>query len=178
MFWCDPVSEKIMTAWMDGQNEAVLVSTNIVEPTGIAIDYFMNSRIFWADGKKNTIESCNWDGSDRAVVLDHGTIITFVWLTKCCPQNVGHFVSDKLVVLDHCLISFGWLEMSTGSLFTKRWDVLPPNLMKSRRDEIRWYNDRIALKFDCQISERMEKSKPESRGIESSWDLPVRHLTT
>ena len=34
------------------------------------------------------------------------------------------------------------------SLFTKRYDVLPPNLGKSRSQEIGCYNDRIALKFD------------------------------
>ena len=35
-----------------------------------------------------------------------------------------------------------------GPLFTKRLDVLPSNLVKSRSREIRCYNERSALKFD------------------------------
>ena len=68
-----------------------------------------------------------------------------------------------------------------GPLFTKRTDVLPPNL-KSRSCEFGCYNDRIALKFDrplgttasCQMSKRLNKSKPKSRGFETPWYLTVR----
>ena len=41
----------------------------------------------------------------------------------------------------------------------------------------RCFNDGIGLKFACQISERSEKSKLESRGFETSRDLAVRRLT-
>ena len=44
---------------------------------------------------------------------------------------------------------FRWNEHRlVGPLFTKRTDVLPEKLMKSRSHEIGWYDDRIALKFD------------------------------
>ena len=67
-------------------------------------------------------------------------------------------------------------------LFTKRTGVLPQEMVKSRSCEVGYHNDRIDLTFDrhfgsaaaCQISERLEKSKPESRGFESSRDLTVR----
>ena len=36
----------------------------------------------------------------------------------------------------------------TYHLFTKRQDVLPPNLVKSRSRDIGYHDDRIALKFD------------------------------
>ena len=54
--------------------------------------------------------------------------------------------------------------------------------MESQSREIGCYNDHIALKFDshlgaCQISERLEKSKPESRGFETSRYLAVRRLS-
>ena len=39
----------------------------------------------------------------------------------------------------------------SGSLFTKRQDVLPPNRVKSRSREIECYNDRFALKFDWHL---------------------------
>ena len=60
-------------------------------------------------------------------------------------------------------------------LFTKRKDVLRPNPVKPRSREIRGYNDRIALKFwqASKISERLEKSKPESLAFETSRDFVV-----
>ena len=36
----------------------------------------------------------------------------------------------------------------SGPLFTKCWDVLPPNPVKSQNHEVGCYNVRIALKFD------------------------------
>ena len=71
----------------------------------------------------------------------------------------------------------------TGPLFIKMGvgGVLPQDIAKSRSRKIRCYNDRIALKFDrrfcrdaCQILDRLEKSKPETRGFETSQDLAVR----
>ena len=38
--------------------------------------------------------------------------------------------------------------LDTGPLFTKRTDVLPPNLVKCRSREIGCYNNRTALKFN------------------------------
>ena len=35
----------------------------------------------------------------------------------------------------------------------------------------------LFLSWTCQISERLEKFKPESRGFETSRDLAVRRLT-
>ena len=40
------------------------------------------------------------------------------------------------------------IQKASGPLFTKRTDVLPPNLVKSRSHEIGCYDGRIALKFD------------------------------
>ena len=61
---------------------------------------------------------------------------------------------------------------NSGSRLTNRTDVLPQDLVKSRRREIGYHNDRIALKFDrlccgavCQILDQLEKSKPKSRGF-------------
>lgn len=42
--------------------------TDIHKPRGLAVDYYQNDRLFWTDLSKNTLESCNMDGSDRIVV--------------------------------------------------------------------------------------------------------------
>ncbi|XP_064646226.1 low-density lipoprotein receptor-related protein 2-like [Lineus longissimus] len=74
MFWTDvhSLSPKIESAWMDGSNRKVLISTKLGNPTGLAIDYLMQHRIYWCDDKKNTIESMKFDGTDRVTVVGVG----------------------------------------------------------------------------------------------------------
>jgi sugar lactone lactonase YvrE len=45
----------------------VVVKDNIIWPNGITIDY-PNSRIYWVDTKKQTIETVDMQGGDRHVV--------------------------------------------------------------------------------------------------------------
>ncbi|OQV14980.1 Low-density lipoprotein receptor-related protein 2 [Hypsibius exemplaris] len=60
---------RIMSAWMDGSNGRVVVGDRLGHPTGIAIDFYQNGRIYWSDSKGNVIESANFDGSDRRVII-------------------------------------------------------------------------------------------------------------
>ena len=53
------------SATMNGENLNVLVNTRLDEPTGLAIDYFMDNRIYWCDEKLNLIETIKPDGTDR-----------------------------------------------------------------------------------------------------------------
>ena len=55
--------------------------------------------------------------------------------------------------------SFGWVPKLQGSgpLSTKRKDVLPQDLVKSRIREIVCYNDRIVLKFDRHLGSAAAK---------------------
>ena len=72
-----------------------------------------------------------------------------------------------------------------GPLFTKRTDVLPQDLVKSRSHEIRVEIFPIALQFDrqqccrhaCKISERYDNCNIQSRVFETWRDLAVRRLT-
>ncbi len=50
---------------MNGEFKKILVNENLVQPSSLAIDYFMNSRLYWSDTKQNIIESINIDGTDR-----------------------------------------------------------------------------------------------------------------
>ncbi|ESP02557.1 hypothetical protein LOTGIDRAFT_171958 [Lottia gigantea] len=72
MYWSDwGETPKIERAGMDGNplTRQVIVDDNIYWPNGLTLDY-TDSKIFWADGKLSYIHSCNFDGSDRRVVLD------------------------------------------------------------------------------------------------------------
>ena len=54
-------------------------------------------------------------------------------------------------------------------LFTKRYDVLPPNLAKSRSLKIGCYNDRIALKFDRHLGRSYTiRRKPSAETVLST----------
>ena len=72
MYWTDwGEMPKIERAGMDGtsQRRSVIIDRNIYWPNGLTLDYDA-SRIFWADAKLSFIHSCNFDGSDRQVVVE------------------------------------------------------------------------------------------------------------
>ena len=72
MFWVDSANHKIESAWMDGSNIRTVVTVNVSDPTSITVDHYMKARLFWADMKKNVIESSNVDGTDRVLVAHKG----------------------------------------------------------------------------------------------------------
>lgn len=57
---------------MNGENVKLLVGDSLDSPDGLAIDYFMESRLFWSDHKTSVIESVKFDGSDRVTVMHVG----------------------------------------------------------------------------------------------------------
>ena len=61
---------KIERAGMDGSLDTrqVVISENIYWPNGLTLDYDAE-RIYWADAKLHFIHSCNYDGSDRKVIV-------------------------------------------------------------------------------------------------------------
>ena len=62
----------IMTSSMSGDTVRVLINSELMRPMGLTIDYNMGGRLFWSDWRKNVIESCNWDGTDRLIVVNGG----------------------------------------------------------------------------------------------------------
>ncbi len=81
MYWVDPEQSKIETAWMDGTHISTFVSERLVQPSGISVDNYMSNRVFWCDEKLGHIESANFDGSDRSIILPlSGKIFDFFLL--------------------------------------------------------------------------------------------------
>lgn len=73
MFWSDwGRKPKIETAWMDGQHREVLLDEDLGWPTGLALDYLNENRIYWCDSKENIIESMKADGTDRQIIISGG----------------------------------------------------------------------------------------------------------
>ena len=59
---------KIERCLQDGSDRQVIVDKNIIWPNGITID-LITKRIFWLDAKLNSINSIDYDGQNRRLVL-------------------------------------------------------------------------------------------------------------
>ncbi|ETN65441.1 low-density lipoprotein receptor (ldl) [Anopheles darlingi] len=69
MYWSDwGTSPRIERAGMDGTHRQVIVQYEVKWPNGITLD-LVRKRVYWVDAKLNVISSCNYDGSQRTVVL-------------------------------------------------------------------------------------------------------------
>lgn len=67
MYWTDwEKPAEIATAQMDGTNAMPFLRDDIGWPNGLALDC-PNSRLYWTDAKKMTLESIRLDGTDRRV---------------------------------------------------------------------------------------------------------------
>ncbi|XP_062714840.1 low-density lipoprotein receptor isoform X4 [Aedes albopictus] len=69
MYWTDwGTTPRIERAGMDGTHRQVIVTYEVKWPNGITLD-LVRKRVYWVDAKLNTISSCDYDGSQRTVVL-------------------------------------------------------------------------------------------------------------
>ena len=71
MYWSDwGATPKIERCGLNGdlQTREVIINTSILWPNALTIDYTID-RIWWADAKMHTIESANFLGRDRRVIL-------------------------------------------------------------------------------------------------------------
>lgn len=69
MYWTDWGKQpKIERAGMDGSHRSAIVTTDVLWPNGLTID-FVTKRLFWVDAKLHLISSADYDGSNRRVVL-------------------------------------------------------------------------------------------------------------
>ncbi|XP_037718730.1 very low-density lipoprotein receptor-like isoform X2 [Drosophila subpulchrella] len=69
MYWSDwGASPRIERAGMDGSHRTAIISYDVKWPNGITLD-LVQKRLYWVDGKLNSISSANYDGSQRRQVL-------------------------------------------------------------------------------------------------------------
>lgn len=77
MYWTDLGSKpRIERAGMDGTQRQIIIDNNIKGANGLALDLVLN-RIYWIDVKLNTISSCNYDGTDRRMILNSFEYLRF-----------------------------------------------------------------------------------------------------
>ncbi|XP_037092270.1 very low-density lipoprotein receptor-like isoform X2 [Pollicipes pollicipes] len=69
MYWSDwGARPRIERAGMDGSQRQTIVDTRIEWPNGVTLD-FVKQRVFWVDAKLKLIESADFDGANRRIVL-------------------------------------------------------------------------------------------------------------
>jgi hypothetical protein len=61
-----------MSASLNGQDIVELVTSDLDSPDGLAIDYFMDGRLYWCDHKQHIVETIKPDGSDRVRISHVG----------------------------------------------------------------------------------------------------------
>uniref|UniRef100_A0A915C3S2 EGF-like domain-containing protein n=1 Tax=Parascaris univalens TaxID=6257 RepID=A0A915C3S2_PARUN len=75
MYWIDVPgsfdSSKIMSAFMDGTNIRMLVSTKLEHPQGLAMDYIKQT-LYFADVELRLIEKVNVNSRERTIVTSQG----------------------------------------------------------------------------------------------------------
>ena len=79
MFWTDwGKNPRIESAGLDGSDRQVIVSEKLYWPNGLDLD-LPTKRVYFADGRLDYIEYCNYDGSGRRQLIandhvrDHGS---------------------------------------------------------------------------------------------------------
>jgi len=123
MFWTDWGKKgKIEKSTLAGTERQVIVKRSVGWPNGLTIDY-ENSRVYWVDAKdsNNHIESCNFDGSKRVVVVKktpHGFSLTALgdslfwtdWVTPYVHsyqngENIKIYRGEKQELMDIKVVS-------------------------------------------------------------------------
>ena len=88
----------IESASMNGENRTILIETDIIYPTDLVIDFYQNFRVYWTDEKKESIESMNYDGTDRITIA-----------------HIGIHAPHSLDILGNNLF---WINRNNRSLYT------------------------------------------------------------
>ncbi|ELK04590.1 Low-density lipoprotein receptor-related protein 1B [Pteropus alecto] len=73
MFWTNWNEQhpSIMRSTLTGKNAQVVVSTDILTPNGLTIDHHAE-KLYFSDGSLGKIERCEYDGSQRHVIVKSG----------------------------------------------------------------------------------------------------------
>ncbi|MBZ3890926.1 Low-density lipoprotein receptor-related protein 2 [Sciurus carolinensis] len=103
LYWTDYALETIEVSKIDGSHRMVLISKNVTNPRGLALDPRMNDHLmFWSDwGHHPRIERASMDGSLRTVIVQD-KIYWPCGLTIDYPNRLLYFMDAYLDYIDFC----------------------------------------------------------------------------
>ncbi|XP_052104944.1 low-density lipoprotein receptor-related protein 4-like isoform X2 [Mytilus californianus] len=118
LFWSDWGDiPKIEMSDLTGGNRRILVNDNIVHPRGITVDYEANA-IYWVDSSKDTVETVEFNGNNRRIVLSlpntnfFGIALyeNFIFMTE---QEEGHLkIYDKITGKGYTNYKLGYIPFA------------------------------------------------------------------
>ncbi|KAF5306597.1 hypothetical protein FQR65_LT18530 [Abscondita terminalis] len=106
MYWADwshmsPGNGSIQRAWMNGQNQEIFLQQNVDWPTGLTLD-FVGKKLYWCDAHLRRIESVDFDGNNRKIVLNEGINRPFgLALYKKSIYFIEYVLGSVMVYLPH-----------------------------------------------------------------------------
>lgn len=107
MFFSDNgPNPRIERASLDGQDRVVIVYRGILRVVSLTVDTD-NDKLYWADHDRQTLEGCDYDGSNRRVIrrmnevplsslIYHEVIYTKVSVTTGRPVKLVLYLKQKL----------------------------------------------------------------------------------
>lgn len=106
MVW-STLENGILVASLDGENKKSLIETDVGWPISLAIDY-PTGRLYWADYRKGTVETCKLNGRDRHVVRK--------FTNRDKPQKIDVFEDSLYIKLyDQSIIKMNKFGLDSGS---------------------------------------------------------------
>ncbi|XP_037949071.1 prolow-density lipoprotein receptor-related protein 1-like [Teleopsis dalmanni] len=110
MIW-STLENGILVASLDGSNKKSLVESDVGWPISLSIDY-PTGRLYWADYRKGTIETCRLNGKDRNVVRR--------FANKEKPQKIDVFEDYLYIKLyDQSIIKMNKFGNENGTYLLK-----------------------------------------------------------
>ncbi|XP_030179601.1 low-density lipoprotein receptor-related protein 2 [Lynx canadensis] len=103
LYWTDYALETIEVSKLDGTHRTVLISQNVSNPRGLALDPRISDHLmFWSDwGHHPRIERASMDGSLRTVIVQD-KIFWPSGITIDYPNRLLYFIDSYLDYIDFC----------------------------------------------------------------------------
>ncbi|KAM4859286.1 low-density lipoprotein receptor-related protein 2 [Thomomys bottae] len=103
LYWTDYILETIEVSKIDGSHRTVLISKNITNPRGLALDPRTNEHLmFWSDwGRHPRIERASMDGTARTIIVQD-KIYWPCGLTIDYPNRLVYFLDAYLDYIHFC----------------------------------------------------------------------------
>lgn len=94
LYWCDRGPRvRISRSLLNGENITYLVTTQIIRPESITID-FLTDDVYWSDSIRDTVEVISWDGRNRRTV------------TRNIPKAISLLIANNdLYIMDRAFSS-------------------------------------------------------------------------
>lgn len=146
LYWADSKLKTIEVATLEGKNHIVLISQNISQPRGIALDPCEGERwLFWTDwGENPRIERVGMDGNERKIIVD----TKIYWpngLAIDIPTKRIYFADSKLDYIDFC----DYDGNGRQQVLARNHYLLHPHSLTVFEDTLFWTDRQINRVLSC-----------------------------